>query len=83
MIVRGMCISTLWSFQNQCRVFKYFHVRSNLGLIGFEYFFRKKTLPVEGNKILKANLKCTCRFTRLLSLDTVRIMSRTNRERQI
>ena len=46
--------------------------------------FQEKTLPlVEGNKLPKANLKCTCRFTRLLNLDTVRVMSRTNRELQI
>ena len=31
----------------------------------------------------KANLKCTCRFTRLLNLDTVRVMSKTNKELQI
>ena len=54
-------------------------------MIGFEYFFQEKTLNVEleGNKIPKANLKCTCRFIRLLNLDTVRAMSRTNREIQI
>ena len=62
---------------------KYFPVSSNLGWIGFEYFFWKKTLHVEGNKILKANLKCTCRFTRLFNLDTVGVMSGTNRELQI
>ena len=62
--------------------FNYFYARSNLGLIGFEYFW-ETTLHVEGNKIPKANLKCTCRFTRFLNLDTVRAMSRTNRERQI
>ena len=62
---------------------KYFHVRSNLGLIGFEYFLRKKSLHVDRNKMPKANLKCTCRFTRLLNLDTVRAMFRTNRELQI
>ena len=62
---------------------KYFHVRSNLGLIGFEYYFSGKTLHVERNKIAKANLKCICRFTRLLNLDTVRAMSRTNSELQI
>ena len=39
---------------------------------------RKKTFHVEGNKVPKANLKCTCRFARLLNLDTVRMMSRTN-----
>ena len=56
---------------------KYFHVRSYLHLSGFEYF-KEKTLHVEGNKIPKANLKCTCRFTRLLNLDTVHQMSGTN-----
>ena len=56
---------------------KYFHVRSNLGLIGFECFFLENTLHVEGNKIPEANLKCTCRFTRFLNLDTVRAMSGT------
>ena len=72
------------SFQNQCHVpavqvtlCRCFHVRGNLCLIHFEYF-REKTLRVEGNIIPKTNLKCTCRFTRLLNLDTVRIMSRTN-----
>ena len=59
---------------------KYFPVSSDLGLIGFEYFLRKKTLHVEGNKIPETNLKCTWRFTRLLNLDTVLVMSRTNRE---
>ena len=48
---------------------KYFHVRSNLRLTGFEYFL-EKTLHVEGNKIPKTNLKCTWRFARLLTLDT-------------
>ena len=62
---------------------KYFYVRSNLGLIGFEYFFWEKALHVKGNKIPKANLICTWRFTRLLNLDTVRAMSRTNGELQI
>ena len=47
------------------------YVRSNLGLIGLE--------NVEGNKIPKANFKCACRFTRLLNLDTVHAMSRTNK----
>ena len=61
---------------------EYFHVRSNLGLIGSEHFLGK-TLYVEGNKIPKANLNFTCRFIRLLNLDTVRVMSRTNRELQI
>ena len=61
---------------------KYFHVRSNIGLISFEYFLGKP-LHVEGNTMPKANLKCTCRFTWLLNLDTVRGMSRTNRELQI
>ena len=61
---------------------KYFHVRGNLGLIGFEHFVGK-TLHVEGNKTPKANLKCTCRFTRLLNPDTVRAMSRANRQLQI
>ena len=40
-VVRGICISTLWSFQNQCYVNS--HVRSNLGLIGFEYFLGKNS----------------------------------------
>ena len=74
MFVRGMCISTLWSFQNQCRIQKYFHVGRNLSLIHFEYV-QRKALHVEGNKTPKANLKCTCRFTRLLNLDTVCMMS--------
>ena len=81
MFVRGMCICTLWSFQNQCRV--------NTFMIGATSvysvlnFFQEKTLHVEGNKIPKANLKCTCRFTRRFNLDTVHAMSRTNRELQI
>ena len=58
---------------------KYFHVRSNLCLIHFEHF-QEKTLHAEGNNIPEANLKCTCRFTRLPHLDTVRIMSKTNIE---
>ena len=58
---------------------KYFHVGSKLRLIHFEYF-QEKTLHVEENKVPKANLKCSCRFTRLLNLDTVRMMSRTNSE---
>ena len=61
---------------------KYFHFRSNLGLNGFEDLL-EKILFVEGNKVPKANLNSTCRFTRLLNLDTVRSMSRTNRELQI
>ena len=57
---------------------KYFHVRNDLGLIHFEYL-KEKTFNVEENKIKKKrNLKCICRFTRLLNLDTVRMMSRTN-----
>ena len=71
----------------RCGLFKvmssiYFPVRSNLGLTGFKYF-SGKTLHVEGNKTPKANLKCTCRSTRLLNLDTVRVMFGTNRELQI
>ena len=59
---------------------KCFHVnRSNLHLIGSN-IVRKKTLHVEGNKIPKANLKCTCRFTRLFNFNTVRALSRTNSE---
>ena len=55
---------------------QYFHVRSNLRLIHFEYF-QEKIIQVEGNKIPKANLKYTCRFIRFLNLDTVCMMSRT------
>ena len=61
---------------------KYFLVRSDLGSIGSEYFL-EKTLYVERNKIPEANLKCTCRLTRLLNIDTVCAMSGTNRELQI
>ena len=61
---------------------KDFHVRSNLHLTHFENFQEKaleeKTLHVEGNKIPKLNLKCTCRFTPLLNLDTVCMMFRSN-----
>ena len=56
---------------------KYFHVRSNFCLIDFEYF-QGKTLHVEGNKILKANLKCTYRFPLLLNINTVSEMCRTD-----
>ena len=53
---------------------KYFHVRSSIGLIGLNIFW-EKSLHVERNKIPNTNLKCTCRFSRLLNLDTVRAMS--------
>ena len=56
---------------------KYFHVNSNLHLIHSECC-QEKALHVEGNKVPKANLKCTCRFTGLLNIDTVRMMSRAN-----
>ena len=46
-------------------------------------FLGKKFFHVEGITILKANLKCSCRFTQFLNLDTVHAMSRTNRELQI
>ena len=59
---------------------KYFHVKSNFCLIDFEYF-QEEILHVEGNKIPKANLKCTCRFLRLLNLDTVRETTRTASKR--
>ena len=82
MFMRWMCVSTLWSFKINVVLFstgdtvqKYFHVRSNLHLIHFKYF-QEKILHVEGNKIPKVNLKCTCRFTRLLNLDTFRMVSR-------
>ena len=74
MFVRGIFISSLWSFQNdqnQCPV-------NTLCLIDFEYF-QEKT-HVKRNKMPKANLKCTCRFTRLQTLDIIRAMSRTNNE---
>ena len=58
---------------------KYFHFRSNLGLISFEYFLGKKLFMSKEKKIPETNLKCTCRFTQLLNLDTVRAMSGTNR----
>ena len=41
MFVRGMCISTLWSFSKSMSC-KYFHVRSNLRLIDFELFMLKE-----------------------------------------
>ena len=49
---------------------KYCHVRSNLLLIDFEYFL-EKNLNAEVTKIPKANLKCTCRLTRLFNLDAL------------
>ena len=49
---------------------KYFHVSSNLRLIHSEYC-QEKTLHVEGNKVPKANLKCTGSLS-------FSMMSRTN-----
>ena len=56
---------------------KYFHAESNVRLTHFEHF-HEKILHVEVNRIRKANLKSTCKLTRLLNVDTVRMMSRTN-----
>ena len=53
---------------------KYFHVRSNLSLIGFEYFLGK-TLHVEGNSKFEMYLQ-------VHSGPTMRAMSRTDREFQ-
>ena len=58
---------------------KYFRGRSNLRFIRIHFeYFQEKTLHIEGNATPKANLKFTYRFTQLVNLDSVRMMSRTN-----
>ena len=84
MFVRGMCIFTLWSFQNQCPLISTGDNYAEILLCSeeppfdsFEYFL-EEGLHVEENNTPKANLKCTCRITRLLNFDTVLMMSRNN-----
>ena len=52
----------------------FFRNTLDLRLTNIEYF-HEKTIYVEGNKTPKINSKFTCRFTLLLDLDTVGMMS--------
>ena len=81
MFVREMCISMLWSFQNKCRVNTF--MLGATSVLSVLNIFQEETLHVEENKISNTNLKCTCRFSRLLNLDTVPTMSGTNSELQM